>query len=201
MRIGVDIDEVLTPFTDQYLAFFNKYHKTTFTKEDFIHYDFPDIVGKPIEVCVATTKAWDDAHDGFAKLPPYPDALSALKQLKKDGHELFIVSARFSWYREVSKSWLEEHFPGIFSGVFFTSYRGFGGETKTKADLCKENRITLLIEDDPHYVAACRSLGISVILMEQPWNKNVKTTQHVRRIKTWREAVREVEKLGKKKNI
>ena len=197
MRIGVDIDEVLCPFTEPYMEFFNKRHGTRLTKEDFVHYNFDEITGVPLAECVRTCEAWSKAGH-TSEMTPYPDALPALRKLKARGHELFVVSGRHAFSHAATREWLERHFPGIFTGVSFISFRSHDGDTTSKADRCRELGVRVLIEDDPHYIDECRAAGIPIILLAQPWNRAIKADAAVRLAKDWDDILREIESLEEK---
>ena len=197
MRIGVDIDEVLTPFTEQYLPFFNKRHKLRLKVSDFVSYEFHEIADVPLPECVETCRLFAE-QGGILALKPYPEARRALEEIKAKGHELFIVSGRHKFSRKDTKTWLDEHFCGIFSELLFMTFRNFDGDSTTKADLCLRHDITILIDDDPHYAAQCRDAGVELIMPLQHWNKEFKAGRGVHKAKDWNQVADVVATIAKK---
>ena len=65
--------------------------------------------------------------------------------------------------------------------------------TALKADLCVEKGISVMIEDQLDHITELSDKGIDIIIMDQPWNRDLKQEIHeqksrIRRVHNWREA-------------
>jgi uncharacterized protein len=193
MRIGVDIDEVLAPLLPGFLTRYNERHGTAFRAEQFDTYRLERVMGIPFEETVEEVRAF--YRESLAGILPFPEAFRALQELKEEGHELFAVTGRHGEGILVTEAWLERHFPALFSGIRFAGHRGLNAEASSKAAICKELGISVLVEDDPHYVEECRAERIHLLLFDRPWNKSQPTAEGVMRIHSWHEVLDAVEML------
>lgn len=62
-----------------------------------------------------------------------------------------------------------------------------------KASFCVEKGISVMIEDQVNHIIDLSDNGIDVIVMDQPWNRDLTTELHeqksrIRRVNNWREA-------------
>lgn len=62
-----------------------------------------------------------------------------------------------------------------------------------KASLCVEKGISVMIEDQVNHITDLSDKGIDVIVMDQPWNRDLNQELHeqkarIRRVNNWREA-------------
>jgi 5' nucleotidase, deoxy (Pyrimidine), cytosolic type C protein (NT5C) len=119
----------------------------------------------------------------FANMVPYPEAQVVLRDLAEYQHSA--ITGRVHWNLPMTRSWIERHFPGQFSGVFTIEASPCNGRKAAKADMCSRIGAQLLIEDAPMHVEACLERGIVVLLLEKPWNtKFILEHQRLHRLKT-----------------
>lgn len=165
MRIGIDIDETLT---DTEISIneiikrnnidFNKKYNDIWTKEevDFIFGNFYDeiIIGAKIK----------------------EGAKETLSKLKKDGHELFILTARNNDYsnntQKLTYNFIEENKLDI-KEVYFNQIK--------KSDLAKKLKIDLMIDDNKK-------------IFENMKKENIETILFGDKIKTWEEVLKYIER-------
>ena len=89
-----------------------------------------------------------------------------LKRLKSKGNEIYIISSREDAFEssnitayEITKKWLDEHeidYDKIIIGVY--------GESRAK--ICEENKIGLMIDNDPFNFKKITSNGTNCILFD-----------------------------------
>lgn len=193
MRIAFDLDEVLLPLMETFLPWFNGRSGTAFTKEDIHTYDMWVSLRMEKDDCFAVFKRF--FREKGMELAPGEGTLPLLRGLVDAGHELFIVTGRHDEARAQAAVLLERHFPGIFSGIFFVSYRGVNGESDNKAEVCRREGFDILIDDDVAYAKQCEALGIDFILFDQPWNREHPESATTRRAKGLEETAKIIEEM------
>ena len=181
MRIAVDIDEVLCKTNDYFLEYFNAEHGTNFTRENIVNYEYDSFTG--FEKEYVYTKLVDYVHKNLDKFRVMPYAKDILSDLKKE-HELFILSSRDISLKDRTHAWLEFHFVvNFFDDVILIG--GHYEQKLCKSDVCVEKGFHMLIEDAPKFAKNTSDLGISVLLMDCPWNRNLEETRNLIRVFNW----------------
>ncbi len=119
----------------------------------------------------------------MSSLLPFPGAKEGLIKLKEAGIQLFIISSRFNTMHSLTERWLEEHLPGT-----ITEVRTLSGSKKNQA--CQELNVDWHIDDNPVHVRELMEDNIPVLVWDQPWNREIKESQFVKRVKNWDEVVK-----------
>lgn len=190
MRIGIDIDEVIADTLTGIIAFYNGTYGTSLQRSDFSTYDFEEIWGLPEDEMIGRWYEFFET-DHFASVEPVAGALSALKVLKENGHELFIVTARPHIVSKKTEDWVDMHYPDLFSGIYFSNRHGLEGVRRKKSELCAELNIAVLVEDDMHHANDCAASGIDVLLLDHPWNQG-ELPERIHRVFSWDDVIRMV---------
>ena len=213
--IAIDVDEVLGKYVQSFCLHYNKQHKTNWTEDQFISYRFSDTLGcNPMhagQMCL-------EFHDSeeFKAIQPVPGAFEGLCLLKRLGYNLEIVTSRAESMRDVTKVFIDEHFPGIFPAEkqHFTNSFGETGPRYTKYEVCTSERYenpldkknkplnaVVLIDDNPVYTSNVASKGMFGILFgEYGWNREAYDglqecdKKFVVRCANWAEVVAFIEK-------
>jgi len=188
--IAVDIDDVLAAENEGIREFTNRKYGLNHTPEDYlIEGDFKGYWEKIWQLNETEAKKhYEDFLKSSTKahLQVVDGAVSALSKLKSR-YDLVVISSRFGPAINISKPWIEEHFPDTFRAVELIAQRN---EATTKADVCKELGVSYLIDDDP---AACNLVareGIKVLLFgDYGWSRNVGLHQGIVRVKNWQEVL------------
>ena len=161
MKIGVDIDGVLTDLHRFYLDCGSKYsyenHLNGIVKED--EYDIEDILNLTKE---ENYKFWHK-NLKYYKTKKYAREFAAevIDKLKKQGNEIHIITARKKDEIKWTKKWLKEN---RIKFDYITM-------TDEKLDYCLKNNIDLMIEDNPDNINKI-STRIPVICYDNAWNKH-----------------------------
>jgi len=189
MKIGVDIDDTLLDFIGTYAIFHNEIYKTNLKKEDFKTYSFNPVGGRTTKQAVNTVKQFYKT-DFFKEMQPFPGAVGVLQKLKEN-NKLFIVTSRPHNMKEETSEWVLKYFPNIFSDIFFSSnhYTKAKNSGRTKAEICCDLEVSLLIDDSLAYAKQCIEKGINVFLFgdNNPWNQNHEEHENITRVKDWNE--------------
>ncbi len=110
LKILCDMDGIITDLIKKWIAYYNDDYGEKLTTEDIRHWRMS-----------ANVKIGNKIHDylyvdGFFRdLEPLPGAINALSEMKKMGHEVYIVTAP-SWPGTSAQdkiSWVREHMPFI----------------------------------------------------------------------------------------
>jgi len=186
MKIAIDLDDVLANSLDSFMEFYNKNYGGELKREDFTAFTLNEIMGTPVEEERNILEDYDD-RGYYENIEPTSGAKEAVLELGKK-NELVIVTSRPQKKEEQTRRWLKKHMPE-FSEVYFIR-REYGGESKTKGEVCKELGVEVLIEDNLGYAKSCVSEGVKVLLFDYPWNQEKNLPENMIRVKSWEEILK-----------
>jgi len=119
--IAIDFDDTLSYTNLTICNWHNENYGTNLTIDDFRSYYYWKNPGWGTQ-SEAMEKVHKFLHSSEAKaIPPIEGAQRGTKRLKDAGYKLVVITARMHDIAEDSVAWLEEHFPGIFDTIYFTS--------------------------------------------------------------------------------
>jgi uncharacterized HAD superfamily protein len=181
LHIGVDLDNTVLDATSAHLHYYNQASGLSFTPDDVNDFYLYRLYG------------WDKAereavynrygHDIHWNSVPYPMAAEILRQLF-DRHQLSIITARPSLFRDVTIQWLKHHNIHYHNIIL----------TENKLQECVHTKVDVLIDDGPHYAEEFALVKRPVILYEQPYNLSV-ANESVYRASNWIEVNQHIEYL------
>ena len=188
--IGVDMDEVLAELVDYALEHHDyKIRWKVIKRENIIDYYIHHLVDYDLSL--------EDALEWFRSalfsdndhlcMKPVIWAIEKLKEHIELGYSFKIVTARNGdLFWEYTKKWIEKHYPGIFDDIIFANH--FSKEEKTKSQICIENNIFHMVEDNIDYALDLAKSGIITYLIKKPWNMYREESHHnMIRVKSWDE--------------
>ena len=192
LRIGVDVDDVLTESLPGYLEAFERYFGHQVRVEDAaweIFRRYPEI---------SEGRMWGffeelEATDFLGTRPVYQEAVDATRTLAARGHRLVVVTGRLLTHREHTRRLLDR--AGI--GRLFEDLVHRDGEAASeyKPRVVRERRLDLLIEDELHVAMATAAAAAPVLLFDRPWNQGA-LPRAVTRVRSWGEVLRIVEAMA-----
>lgn len=200
MRIGIDIDGVLTNIEQWQLDYGTKFFYEKYRKElvDFSRYNTIDIFQLNKEIDDEFWIAYFKDYSLNIEARKFADEI--IKKLKEDDHEIYIITARGSFLSHSSKvmsvdenhnivkEWLNKN--NIFyDKLIFTP--------EDKLSICKENNIELMIEDKPENINNISS-EIPVICFNANYNKDC-SSENIVRCYSWFDIYAKINKIGKNK--
>lgn len=187
--IAIDVDEVLFPFNTGLVDWHNIVHGTSLTLDEVTSFKLDQVWGGTEAEATAKVGAYQD-HPGALEGNPLPGALEAINALKQ-WYELVIVTSRQQKVTTQTEAWIQRHFPHTFRDVHFARYWDDSKPRLSKADLCLELGVEVLIDDHLDYVGECAERGMRGILFgDYPWNQAERLPQRVVRATGWPAAVR-----------
>lgn len=191
MRIGIDVDGTLTNLQRFVFDKGCEYFKKSVVRTDTMQVRNTFDVTKEEE-----GKFWDDnIFDYAANYEPMYYASNVLNKLHADGHEIYIITARYHTYensevgkrmRSTVKEWLDKN-NLYYDKVVFTH--------EGKKQRCRELNIDIMIEDKASNILAIAS-DRKVIVMDQPWNRKTEG-DNIHRVYSWSEVLSKIEEISK----
>ena len=182
MRIGIDIDGVLTDFEKWQLEigskFFIKYNKNIVNSDE---YDSDTVFNVTKEM---DSEFWHDYLYDYAKNEPARKfAGEVIDKLKDKGYEIYIITARYltdkndnlgKEMRNIVIEWLKENSINYDKIIF---------SPEDKFEICKENNISIMIEDKVENINNISKI-IPVVCFNAAYNK-VCNGKNIFRAYTW----------------
>ena len=101
--------------------------------------------------------------------------------------DFVVVTSRQHCIEEQTRKWLQDHYPGIFSNIFFGNHWGVGAK-RSKVELCEEAGAKALIDDAVEYSVQCAPHLQRVFLFgDYAWNRHTHRTlpPNVQRLPDW----------------
>ena len=153
MRIGVDLDDTICRTTE-------KVHEKVEEYATKLNLDPLDIMNDDV---LSKQFFSENLEDIYKNVVVKREVSKVLKRLRSKGNEIYIITARNNEFVKnvdlITKNWLKNNQIEV-DKVIVEAY----GEKK--ADICKENDIDLMIEDDPYNYKKIISKGIQCILFD-----------------------------------
>ncbi len=182
MRIGVDIDNVLSNFNEVLLNDYIEHDKTLRNK---------GIVNK--EVYIRKMFDWEEEYEKeyyknnierLAKsFSPIKDASKYIRQLRKEGNIIYIISGRdngeYSDPYNMTINWLKKYDIEYDELILTNAYNH-----QEKADICIKNNIKIMIDDSINVCRKCTDNNIKALIFNTEYNKNEKRFE---RVNSWKE--------------
>lgn len=195
MKIGIDIDNVISNFDDTLLKEYLKHDKELRNT---------GIINENPEYFRRGMFDWSkDEEETFylsniermvRELKPIDNAAYYINKLKEDGHEIFIISGRDNGeYQDpynLTKEWLEKYNIVYDKLILTNAYN-----KHEKSEKCLENNIDLMIEDSISTSLDLVNNGIKVYTMNTRYNQNEESLE---RVSKWKEIY---EKISTKDQI
>jgi len=196
MKIGIDIDEIITEFARGYLRMYNEKYEKNLKFEELLTY----VLCEPLKISQeASLKLADEYYNSkhFDKIDLVDGAEEGVRKLNQD-HELIFITARPSHIKEKTELFLKKLFPNFNLGVVYS--KNMWEEGLLKSEICNNQKCNVLIEDDLRHALECAEKGIRIILFDKPWNQGV-SHENLIRANNWNEILEKINELNKIENI
>ena len=198
MRIGIDIDGVLTDVERWQLDYGSKFYYERYQKEivDFEGYDTNQIFNVDDKL---DEEFWREYFKEYSlNVEARKFANEVIDKLKQDGNEIYIITARGSFLshsadvmsveenQQIVLNWLKNNNINYDKIIF---------SPEDKLDICKENKIDLMIEDKVDNINKISKI-IPVICFHAGYNKDCKNSNIIR-CYSWYDIYSKINKLAK----
>lgn len=156
MRIGLDLDGVVVDSINRWIDVLNRVAGTNYR-----YGELPDTHGTPEMAAIS------DRHELDLLIPtsPMPGAREAIAQLRREGHELIVVTARHPRLRGLTEAWLHYHAIQVDRLHFL--------EGAPKAPVARSEGLDVLVEDTPRHARTVAEAGVPVLLFAAPYNEGL----------------------------
>lgn len=198
MIIGIDIDDTLTTeheFVINYGTMYcHKLRKYSLKKIDTA--SITEMFDWPIDVA---HEFYYKYAEEISKQPAVPFASEVIKKLKKEGHQIYIITARRhndEWFpKHIAKrtelftaEWLlKNEIP--YDKIFF--------DARDKGKVCRENHVDIMIDDDPKNIEGM--LGNTIVFIyDKDYNRRPEYSL-MTRVYSWYDVYEKIKKIERKK--
>lgn len=188
MKIGIDMDDVIVDFFPSFLRFYNQRYEKDFKFQDMTDYHIWKIgIGRDREEAITLVDEFYNSNE-FSQIPFVNGARKGVEELARQNGDLIIITSRPIRFREKTQSFLEKHFRDIKFKIHYSS--GLHEQGGTKADICKIEGVEIFLEDCLKYAEECVFNGISVLLLDKPWNQG--SNGKAERVYNWDEILEKI---------
>ena len=182
MKIGIDIDNVLSNFNDVLLNEYKK-HDNAINGKGIVHQD----------LYIRDMFNWDKEYEKnfykenieyFASLfEPIEECSKYVKLLKEEGNTIYIISGRdngeYSNPYKMTIDWLKKY-DIVYDKLFLVD--AYNSHSKT--EICLEYNIDVMIDDSKRMCKDIKDNGIRALLMDTPYNRDINEFE---RVNSWKE--------------
>lgn len=198
MKIGIDIDGVLTDVERWQLDYGSKFYYERYQKEivDFEGYDTNQIFNVDDKL---DEEFWREYFKEYSlNVEARKFASEVIDKLKQDRHQIYIITARGSFLshsadvmsieenHQIVLNWLKNNHINYDKIIF---------SPEDKLNICKENNIDLMIEDKVDNINKISKI-IPVICFHAGYNKDCKNSNIIR-CYSWYDIYSKINKLAK----
>lgn len=200
MRIGVDIDGVITDVERFSVDYFSKY-----CVENNIEYNIKTSdydVAETFNITKEQADAfWEEYLDFYAEYEkPRAFVSEVLKRLKEDGHEIYIITARWKTNQEDETGekmrktvidWL------VKNNIFYDKLIFSKASKEKKLQEVKDTRIDIMVEDSPRNIIEISKI-VPVICFDTNYNRNC-LGENIMRCYSWYDVYKKINNLNRVK--
>ena len=195
MKIGIDIDNVISNFNEELIKEYLM-HDKELRNTGIINENAKDIRNGMFDWTDDEEKTfYKENIERIAKnLKVIKGAKEYIEKLHEDEHLIYIITGRdngeYSEPYKMTKEWLDKNYI-YYDNLILTD--AYDKHAKTKK--CLEHNIDIMIDDSVGICSDCIENGITTILMDTPYNKY----SNIQRVKSWKEFYRYVSNYKKDK--
>lgn len=193
IRIGIDIDNVISDSYPNYLEKFNRIYQTNILYEEITDFYYLEKYKgngqKELHGFIDTLIANEEFQ---LSLPVFPDAQKTIVKWSREGKGIHYITARPRKAESATMKWLKNHGFWVENAALdMFDEKHYSQDYEFKKEVVKKYGISLMLEDS---LVIAEALNIPVILFDRPWNQG-KVKSNVYRLKRWSEAEEFVRKL------
>ncbi len=184
MRIGIDIDDVITDTSLSMKEYINKYDKTGDVSKYMVEVMRGEIPNENVKNFIK-----NNCIEIFKNAKVKENASTVMKRLLDTGNEIFIVTSRgeqnYKDSVDLTLKYFEEN--NIrYTKILFDCFE--------KAKICKENNIDVMVDDSAKYCSDIQEENIKGILFTSDVNKTIDT--NIERVNNWLELEEKINKIA-----
>ncbi|MBM4760939.1 HAD family acid phosphatase [Bacillus sp. B15-48] len=181
MRFGFDIDDTLINLREHAFHLYNKKLNKEIGLELFHALEKVEI-HEPFGLTNEEGKEmWNSTLEEiyYTSCPAFPGAVELLQQLKRQGHEIFYITARPKEHGERTKTWMIERGFPVHPGRFY-----YGMQDTEKVDIIRKLKLDYYFDDKPDVLNTLENEpSLQIYVKDQSYNKHL----NVPRVIDWNE--------------
>lgn len=184
------MDDVIFEFNNDFLSYHNKEYGTSLTKNDVVTYSMEHTLKCTQEEAFKRMFRFYSTpeHENAGIIQGASEALTLLKET----NELHLISSRGDQIADLTLRWIHKNFPGYFKSIQLTNQcYGLPGKLRSKADVCKELKIDVMVEDSLSQAEDISSAVSKVFLLDCPWNQG-ELPKNVVRVYSWADIIKQL---------
>ncbi|MBP3907270.1 MAG: hydrolase [Peptostreptococcaceae bacterium] len=172
LNICIDIDGTITnPY--HFLPYLNDMYNKNLTEEQFITHKMEELCG--VEFDDLLKLLHNDYIHAYSEADVVENAKDIIIELFAN-HNLYFVTARSQHLKDITQNWLTKH------GLGEVALHLLGSDYKV--DKARELNCNIFIEDNPDNAYQLASDGLTVILIDNNYNRNVEH-ENIVRVNNW----------------
>ncbi len=181
MNLGFDIDGVIANFTQPLLEVIKENYGLNLKIKDIYTFDLNIVLG------ITKNEGTQLIHQTLKKdLPLNKGAKETLEKLSREGHNIYLLTGRYDFLRDITQSWLKE------KGVTYTHLHMLNIGEKYLADI---QPMDLIVEDSLEDALEWSQKVKNVLIYDQPWNRTLNVRNLTRRVYSWNDIYQAVQNL------
>ena len=193
MKIGIDIDDTIAYTNEKLIEVAVKYDKEFLNGKGFQNkdaYKFTEMFYWNKDN-VQSFFNYVRGTDFFLKLDEIPGSIEYINKLYDEGYEIYFMTFRTNknpLVHKMTKEWLSN------KGY---KYHKLFMRSEDKGILCKENEVSIFIDNTYEHYESALSLGIDAILFDTIYNRDI---DDVKRMSSWEEIYNYIKEVSNDKN-
>jgi uncharacterized HAD superfamily protein len=183
MKLGFDIDGVISDFVGSFVKVVKKHHGLTLTEADIYCHDLNLVLGiskQEMNELIRETLLSD--------IELMPKARRTLMRLESEGHQILILTARFKDLIDVTKTWLKK------KKIPYSQLIQLNEGEKYLAEV----ELDLIVEDNLEDALEWSQKIDNILVYDHPWNQTLNVKGLIKRVHGWNEVFKEIQLLETK---
>lgn len=183
MRIGIDIDDTISDTYEVIFAYAQKYTINELGRTGQIQSDVAThhLYAKSMHGWNDEEEEnfWDKYYEKIKEVKPFTLAVETIKQLKEDGHEIVLITARWPAknfdVQAVTLEWLKANHI-VYDDIVLNAEK--------KAKVALEQKLDLFIDDSFKNCTEVANVGVKTYIMDTRTNKGL-NAENITRVYSW----------------
>jgi len=195
LKVGFDLDQVITNSFKNVLKQFNQRFGTQLTLDDIEEYYFLETIeaDDPEEMRAFLKTMYSDESNIFDNARPLANSQKFVGQIVASGHRVHFITTRMPYLLDKTVDWLKKYgFPASPQNVHLRELPEVDG-IGFKVAKARELGLDVLVEDDSRIASL---LNIPVIILDYAWNRDVQAGNVVR-VFSWEEVYIAIDNMSK----
>lgn len=197
MLIAVDMDETSIKFVPYFLKWHNLEHGTSVKPTDLDNFDMSGKLGCTPGECLDRILEFYDTKI-MRQLPPVDDAVENMGYLSEK-HDIIAVTARPESIKQITQNSIDKYFRNLIGNLYLTG-DSVEETNKSKAEICKELGVDVLVDDRPKYCYEAIGVGTRSILFNlngnYGWGAPEVKKEGLYHARSWKDVVDTIENIG-----